>query len=232
MTLIAIALDTADIGHAEQIAAATADHVDVAKVGLQLYSAHGPAAVERIRATGLDVFADLKLHDIPNTVGGAATEVGRLGARFLTIHAAGGREMADAAYEGFMSGNAAVGNGGGTSPMILTVTQLTSLPPLSGAEMERLIGEVAFGRAVEGLVCSVSDVPVVRAAQPGAFVVTPGIRPAGVDANDQKRVASPAEAVTAGADMIVVGRAITAAADPADAAAAIRREMDGVAADP
>lgn len=215
---IAVALDVPTLDEADGLAARLAGHVGVFKVGLELFAAHGPAAVERIAAHG-PVFLDLKLHDIPNTVGRAASRLADLGVAYLTVHAAGGAAMVEAAVEG-------LGNGGS----VLGVTVLTSLgdhdleavglPP--AAEAVPRLARLATQAGAPGVVCAAPDLGRVRGAVPGdAIVVTPGIRPAGTGADDQARVATPGRAVADGASLIVVGRPITRAADPVAAAEAM-----------
>ncbi|MEM8921858.1 MAG: orotidine-5'-phosphate decarboxylase [Actinomycetota bacterium] len=221
---LAIALDVATVAEAERLAAAVAPHIGVAKVGLQLFSVAGPSAVEAIKRAGLDVLLDLKLHDIPNTVGAAARELGRLGVRYVTSHTQGGEVMLRAAVEGLAEGAAAAG---AEAPMVLAVTVLTSD---TDATPEVLTERVDVARAAGcGVVCAVPDLPVVRAAAPDIFTLTPGIRLAGGDAHDQARVATPGSAVAAGSDLLVIGRAVSAAPDPVDAAARVAAEVAEVA---
>ncbi len=201
------------------------------KVGLELFTAAGPGVVEALRARGLDVFLDLKLHDIPNTVAGAARSAARLGVRLLTVHASGGAAMVGAAVDGFGS-PAAAAPGGGPDGGILAVTVLTSLdaPALGAAwgrtavdvvaEVERL-ADVAAGAGAHGVVCSGAEAAAVRARHDGALAtLVPGVRLAGDGAGDQRRVVTPGDAAAAGARYVVLGRTVTAAADPA---AALRR---------
>jgi orotidine-5'-phosphate decarboxylase len=196
------------------------------KVGMELYYAAGNAVVEHLRERGFEVFLDLKLHDIPNTVAGAVRTVARSGASLLTVHAGGGEAMMRAAAEAASAPN---------SPRLLAVTVLTSMDAgqLSGvgvndspdAQVVRL-AKLARTAGVEGLVCSAEEVGAVRAAMgPDALLVVPGIRPTGADAGDQRRVATPAEAIARGASMLVVGRPITQATDPAKVVAGILAEM-------
>jgi orotidine-5'-phosphate decarboxylase len=197
------------------------------KVGMELYYAAGNAVVERLRARGYDVFLDLKLHDIPNTVARAVRTVSQSGAALLTIHASGGIAMLEAAAE------AATAPG---APRLLAVTVLTSLdagqlsavgvadPP---ATQVLRLARLAQQAGIDGLVCSAEETAAVRAAMgPAATLVIPGIRPTGADHGDQIRVATPRDAIARGASMLVVGRPITRAKYPADAAEKILREMD------
>jgi orotidine-5'-phosphate decarboxylase len=215
---ICAALDFPSFAAAEPFARAVAPHVGMLKVGLELFVAEGPPAVRAAAALGRPVFLDLKLHDIPNTVEGAARSAAASGAALLTVHAAGGAEMIRAAVRG-----------AGTAVRVLAVTVLTSLDAaaldsvgLAGppeAAVVRL-ARVAVGAGAGGIVCSPHEVGAVRAAVgPGPLLVVPGVRPPGAARGDQARVATPAEAVRAGADVIVVGRPLRDAPDPARAAA-------------
>jgi orotidine-5'-phosphate decarboxylase len=218
---LAVALDVSEVNDAVRIAKAVSPHVGVGKVGLQLFSAAGPSAVEAIRAAGLDVFLDVKLHDIPNTVLSAARVLGSLGARYLTIHASGGREMVRAAVEGLNEGAAKAGL---PVPMTLAVLVLTShkdAPP--ELLIERLDAAVAGGSP--GIVCAATDLATVKSHAPNIFAVTPGIRLPGGDVHDQARVSTPGDAIAHGADLLVVGRPITAVDDPSAAAAEINAHV-------
>jgi orotidine-5'-phosphate decarboxylase len=222
---ICFALDFPSLGEAMPFARLLAPQVGMLKVGLELYAAAGPAAVEAVAGLGRPVFLDLKLHDIPNTVEGAARSAARFGASLLTVHAAGGAAMVRAAVKG-----------AGPGVRVLAVTVLTSLdaatldavglagpPEAAVVRLARLAVEAGAG----GLVCSPQEVAAVRAAVgPGPLLVVPGVRPAGASLGDQARVATPAAAVRAGADVIVVGRPLREASDPAAAAEEIAREID------
>jgi orotidine-5'-phosphate decarboxylase len=217
---ILVALDVPSAAGAMGLAKSLALHVGGFKVGLELVMGEGPAVVDQVCGLGLPVFVDAKLHDIPNTVAGAARGLGSHGARWVTVHAAGGSEMMRAAVDALEE--ASDGYAGA-----LAVTMLTSVDEMVLAEsgitrsLADQVGEMAALAAksgCEGVICSVHEVGVVRKAAPDLIAVTPGIRPAGVDANDQKRVSTPEEAISAGADYIVVGRAITGADDPVGAA--------------
>jgi orotidine-5'-phosphate decarboxylase len=214
------ALDFPSWRGAEPFARAVAPAVGMLKVGLELFAAEGPAAVRAAAALGRPVFLDLKLHDIPNTVEGAARSGAASGAALLTVHAGGGPRMVEAAVRG-----------AGPGVRILAVTVLTSLDDatlalvgLAGppeAAVVRL-AKLAVQAGAGGLVCSPLEVAAVRAAVgPGPLLVVPGVRPPGAAAGDQARVATPAEAVRAGADVLVLGRPLREAADPAAAARAI-----------
>ena len=202
---------------------------EYAKVGLELFTACGPEAVRALKAQGRRVFLDLKLHDIPNTVRGAAASAAGLGADLLTVHATGGAAMVAAAVQGIQSA-------GGTT-RVVAVTLLTSLDP-SGmppgfarpfdlhAVAAALTAEAESAGAL-GVVCSAADLRGVRDKLGRPFyAVTPGIRAAGADAHDQKRVATVDSAVRDGASLLVLGRAVTAASDPAQALAAAREARD------
>jgi orotidine-5'-phosphate decarboxylase len=206
-------------------------YVGVVKVGLSLFVEHGPSVVRPFRDQGAAVFLDLKLHDIPNTVEGAATAAGGLGAAFLTIHASGGEEMIRAAVRGAARGaeRAKV-----PPPRILAVSALTSLSDaevktlgfgVSAAEMAGRLADVAVKAGAGGLVCSAQEALALRARHPKLFLCTPGIRPAGVAAGDQARVETPAAAIAAGSSLLVVGRALYGATDPAAAAKALHDEV-------
>jgi len=205
----------------------------VFKVGLELFTAEGPPLLRDLKALGKDVFLDLKLHDIPNTVGEAVRIGVRHGAFMMTIHASGGFEM--------MARAAAVGleessKRGVPKPLLLGVTVLTSLKTEdlgsigvagdTAGQVRRLAG-LAKKAGMDGIVCSAQEIEIVRAeVGPGILIVTPGIRPAGAAVQDQKRVMTPALAVAKGTDYLVIGRPITQAASPAEAFAGIVRELD------
>ena len=211
---LALALDVDDLSVAVALAERLHPWFGVVKVGLELFTAAGPAAVEKLAGPDRRVFLDLKLHDIPTTVGKAARQVGRLGVGFVTLHTAGGVDMLRAGVEGLETGAA---EAGAEEPVTLGVTVLTSDPDAS-AFPARLEAAVAGGCG--GVVCSVQELPAVK-ERSRLLAVVPGIRLPGGAAHDQARVGSPAEAIAAGADLLVVGRAVTAAPDPEAAAAAI-----------
>lgn len=218
---LAIALDTSDLDTAVSIAKAVQPDIGVAKVGLQLFSAAGRDAVRAIQDLGMDVFLDVKLHDIPNTVYGASTVLGALGVQYLTVHAGGGTAMLEAAVKGLGEGASSAGF---AVPTVLAVTVLTSAPDASPELLnERLAAAVAADCG--GVVCAASDLSIIRKAAPDILTVVPGIRPAGGAVHDQQRVATPAEAIRSGASVLVLGRAITTAPDPAEAARAIAEEV-------
>ncbi len=220
-----VALDTADCARAASWAMAVGPYCGLVKLGLAFFSANGPAGVRAL--ADRPVFLDLKLHDIPNTVGGAVGALMPLRPRMLTVHAGGGGAMIAAA-------RAACGEGP-ERPLLLGVTVLTSLDAadlggmgVSGgveAQVVRL-ARVAVGNGADGVVCSPLEVRALRAALgPEAVLVVPGIRPRGASVEDQARVMTPERAVAAGADYIVVGRPVTGAADPGAAARAIAESI-------
>jgi orotidine-5'-phosphate decarboxylase len=217
---IAVALDAPDLETAARWAGLVTPHVSTVKVGLELYLRYGPGIVASIRgASGVQVFLDLKLHDIPATVEGAARAVARLRPDLLTVHAAGGPEVIRAAVAG------------APDTTIAAVTVLTSL---NDNDLERIgmvgpltdcvrrLAAFAVAAGARGLVCSPQEAAAVRAeVGPDVILITPGVRPAGSQAHDQARTATPEQALQAGADLLVIGRPITAAPDPGAAAAAI-----------
>ena len=227
MTRIAIAFDVQTLDEALVLDRRLGEGPEYAKIGLQLFTAAGPEAVRALKERGRRTFLDLKLHDIPNTVKGAAAEAARLGADLLTVHAAGGEAMVRAAVEGIRGARGAT--------EVVAVTLLTSLDPAAlppgfarPFELHRVQAEwlaMSERAGAKGIVCSASDLAGIRQhhAEP-FFAVTPGIRPAGVAADDQKRIATVAEAVRLGAGLLVLGRAVTAAVNPAAALEAVRRE--------
>jgi orotidine-5'-phosphate decarboxylase len=197
------------------------------KVGLELFVSAGPAILEPLLGQGYSLFLDLKFHDIPNTVAGAVRSASRLGARMLTVHASGGPAMLKAARQAL--------EGVTEPPELLAVTMLTSMDSeqMSAVGLERspaqqvnLLAQMTLESGIRGFVCSPQEVAAVRAlAGAEAAIVVPGIRPAGSNVGDQKRIATPAETLRMGASYLVVGRPITQAADPAAAASAILAEM-------
>jgi len=218
---LVVALDTSDLDHAEDLARALHDAVGLLKVGLQLFTAAGPEAVARIRARA-PVFLDLKLHDIPNTVGRAARNAGRLGPALLTVHSLGGPAMVEAAVR---ESEAGAKEAGFDAPAVVAVTVLSSIGGESLASPASLAFE-AVSDGAAGVVVSGDDVKTVREVLgDGPLVVVPGVRPAGAGANDHARVLTPHEAISAGADHIVVGRPITDAPDPAAAARAVLSQI-------
>ncbi|MEU8249340.1 orotidine-5'-phosphate decarboxylase [Nonomuraea sp. NPDC048916] len=217
---IAVALDAPDLETAARWAALVTPHVSTVKVGLELYLRYGPDVIASVRgASGVSVFLDLKLHDIPNTVAGAARAVSRLRPAILTVHATGGPAMIRAAVDA------------APHTQIAAVTVLTSLSEddlaaigLIGPadDAVRRLAAMSVDAGATALVCSPNEVAAVRSeVGPGISLITPGVRPAGADAQDQARVATPEQALADGADLLVIGRPITASPDPGAAAAAM-----------
>jgi orotidine-5'-phosphate decarboxylase len=218
---LVVALDRSSLDEAEALASSLSGIAGLFKVGLQLFVANGPAAVERVREHG-EVFLDLKLHDIPTTVARAAREAARLGPALLTVHSLGGEPMVRAAVEGAEEGARA---GGFDPPKVIAVTVLSSVGGESLASPASLAFEsVSAGAA--GVVASGDDVRDVRdAIGPEPIIVVPGVRPGGFGSNDHVRVLTPMEAIKSGADYLVVGRPVTDASDPASVARGILAEV-------
>lgn len=228
-----VALDVETLAEAEGMVDRLRGLVTRFKVGSQLFTAAGPAAVETIHKRGAEVFLDLKFHDIPNTVAAAAREAARLGVLMFNVHASGGRAMMSAAAEGAAGAARELGV---RRPIALAVTVLTSL---DRGTLSRELGvaasveghvlhlaRMAAEAGLDGCVASPNEIAALRTNRGRDWViVTPGVRPAGAAAGDQSRIATPRAAARAGAHFLVVGRPITAAADPAAAAAAILQEM-------
>jgi orotidine-5'-phosphate decarboxylase len=227
MNPIFVAIDTPDLNRALHIAEAVRGDAGGVKLGLEFFSAQGPAGVERIVALGLPVFLDLKLHDIPNTVAKAVEALAPLRPAILTVHASGGHEMMAAAKAAAPA-----------DTKVVAVTLLTSLDEgdLIDLGIERSptdqvvrLAWMARDAGVDGIVCSGAEVAEAKNAWDGGFFVVPGIRPAGADVADQKRVVTPARALDDGASILVIGRPITGAADPAqairDIAGSLKKEV-------
>lgn len=223
---VIVALDVPDGAKAMELAGRLGGVIQWFKVGLELYLAEGNSIVGELRDKGYSVFLDLKLHDIPNTVAGAVRSASKAGAQMLTLHAWGGPAMMAAAAEA-AAGLAA-------APKLLAVTVLTSMDREqlaavgvsdSPANQVLKLARAGWEAGIRGFVSSAEEVAAMRRSFPEATLVIPGIRPAGAAVGDQKRVATPAAAVAAGADYLVIGRPITQAADPAAAAAAILAEI-------
>lgn len=217
---LGLAFDVDDLVVAERLARQVRPWFGVAKVGLELYSAAGPDAVGLLADLGYEVFVDLKLHDIPTTVRRAARVLGVLGARYVNFHAAGGAAMLRAGVEGLAEG---AHRAGAPEPTALAVTVLTSETEVPPELMRQLVEEAVAGKC-GGVVCAASDVATVRDIAPQLLTVVPGIRLPGGDVHDQGRAATPSEAIAGGADLLVVGRAVTAAEDPSVAAADVVAE--------
>ena len=214
---LAIALDVDDLVEATRIAKEVRPWFGVAKVGLELFSAAGPDAVVEMVECGYRVFLDLKLHDIPTTVRRAAHVVGALGATYVTLHAAGGSPMLRAGVEGFANG---ASNAGLPPPIALAVTVLTSDDDAPPHVLGKRV-QTAVESGCRGIVCAATDVREAKLLAPRLVTVVPGIRPAGASRDDQKRTSTPQGALAVGADLLVIGRAVTAAADRAKAAAEV-----------
>ena len=217
---IIVALDT-DAHTALALARTLQGKVEWLKVGMTLYYAEGPEIVTKLREMGFKIFVDLKLNDIPHQVEGAAREISRLGASMFTVHASGGRAMMEAAVKGACESSQECGL---DTPDVIAVTVLTSIHDddlaaigvggSSAAQVERL-AKLAREAGVQGVVCSPLEAARMRELLGlEALVVTPGVRPAGSDAGDQSRIATPAQAVAAGASHLVIGRPITGADEP------------------
>ena len=228
MAELIVALDVASLSEAEAVVTRLGPSVSFYKIGLELFCAAGPDVVARVKGRGKRVFLDLKLHDIPRTVERAVKSCGLLGVDLLTIHSSGGRAMIRAAHD-------AAAALGASAPKILAVTALTSLDQADltdlgivrpMADQVETLGFLAMSAGADGIVCSPKEVAAMRRRLgPRALLITPGVRPAGADVGDQKRVATPAQAVRDGATHLVVGRPILDAADPVVAAQAIQDEI-------
>jgi orotidine-5'-phosphate decarboxylase len=220
---IFVAIDTPDLSRATEIAEAVRDHAGGLKLGLEFFAAHGPEGVRRIGGLGLPIFLDLKLHDIPNTIAKAVEALAPLEPAIMTVHAAGGHEMLMAAKRAAPP-----------STKVVAVTLLTSLDARDladlGIDREPSEQVARFARAardagVDGIVCSGEEVAGAHAAWPDGYFIVPGIRPAGSEPGDQKRVVTPRDAVESGASVLVIGRPITASPDPGKAAADILAQL-------
>jgi orotidine-5'-phosphate decarboxylase len=222
-----VALDVPDAASAAELVSQLENTCHWFKVGLELFVAVGPAVLKPLVARGHSVFLDLKFHDIPNTVAGAVRSAAALGVRMINVHAAGGPAMLAAAKAAL--------DGIADPPELLAVTMLTSMDQdqvnaigldRSPADQVELLSRMGLNAGIRGFVCSPQEVATLRALTgPDGVLVTPGIRPAGAAIGDQKRIATPAEALRQGASYLVVGRPITQAPDPAEAAEAILSEM-------
>lgn len=222
MATLAVALDFSSAERALTLARELLPFSPWLKVGLELFTSSGPEIVGRLKDMGFAVFLDLKFYDIPNTVGAAARAAANAGADMLTLHLQGGRRMCEAALAAL----------GGQRPLVVGVTALTSfaageMPGITAGpgEFGRQLAAMAGGWGLDGVVCSAHEAPAIKGDNPGLICVCPGIRPAGVAAQDQRRIMTPTLAVAAGADFLVVGRPITAAPDPGRAAENILSEM-------
>ena len=215
MNPIFVAIDTPDLERARSLAIQVRGSAGGVKLGLEFFSANGPAGVASIREVGLPIFLDVKLHDIPNTVAKAVEALRPLDATVLTVHAAGGRAMLEAAKAA-----------AGANTKVVAVTVLTSLDardleaigvPSEPHDQVARLAELARSAGLDGIVCSGAEVAAAKAAWPDGYFVVPGIRPSGGEVSDQKRVVTPRQALDDGASMLVIGRPITGADDPAAA---------------
>ncbi len=218
---LALALDVDDLVLALRIGRQLRPYFGVAKVGLELYSAAGPEVIGRLTDLGYEVFLDLKLHDIPSTVNKAARVLGALGVRYVTMHAHGGVAMLQAGVEGLHQGASRAGL---DEPWSLAITVLTSDADAPSHIMPKRV-MLAAEAGCTGIVCAAGDLKDAYSYAPRLKRVVPGIRLAGSDSNDQARPATPAEAIAGGADLLVVGRTVTAAADPVAAAEQLVAEL-------
>jgi orotidine-5'-phosphate decarboxylase len=221
---ITVALDVPSLDEAKRTLDAIGDKLTIFKVGLQLFTAAGPAAVHEVTSRGFDVFLDLKAHDIPNTVAGCVASAAGTGARLMTIHGAGGRAMISAALDATVGGR----------PELLVVSVLTSLDQgdltefgvgRSVSDQVDAVAAIAAKEGAPGLVLGSSEVARVRANYPELFLLVPGMRPAWASKGDQKRTGTPKQAIADGADLIVLGRAVTQADDPGEAVDRVLEEL-------
>ncbi len=226
------ALDTTNVDHAVSLARALKGTIGGIKLGLEFFCSAGPDGFRRVAETGMPLFLDLKFHDIPNTVAGAIRSIAPLAPKILTIHTQGGPAMMQAAAE---SAAREADRHGVERPWVCGVTILTSLDDDDlnaigvgdsvGRQVERL-AKLALQSGLDGMVCSPKEIALARTASSSGFkLIVPGIRPAGSAVGDQKRVMTPLDAVTAGADILVIGRPITQADDPVAAARAIVKSL-------
>jgi orotidine-5'-phosphate decarboxylase len=228
MNPVFCAIDTADLTAAERQVDALAAHVGGIKLGLEFFMAHGVAGYQSIAAKGLPIFLDLKLHDIPNTVAGAVASLLPLRPAFMTVHASGGAAMLRAAAT-------TAAKAGSTRPKLLAVTVLTSLDAADLASVGQYadttsqvvrLAKLARDNGIDGCICSPEEIAPLRVALGKDFILmVPGIRPIWAVAHDQKRVMTPRQAMGAGASYLVIGRPITGATDPAQAAKNIVSEL-------
>ncbi len=224
---VVVALDFSDAGAVMELVSGLDPDCCRLKVGKELYTHCGPALVERLAADGFEVFLDLKFHDIPNTVAGACAAAADLGVWMVNVHALGGRRMMEAARAAIAQKS--------HQPLLMAVTILTSMDEsdlreigLSGSAEENVLrlATLAEQSGLDGVVCSPLEVAELsRRSRDGFRFITPGIRPAGSQANDQKRITTPTDALSSGADYLVIGRPITAADDPLAALQAINAEI-------
>jgi orotidine-5'-phosphate decarboxylase len=228
MNPIFVAIDTPEIERAIPLIQAVRAHAGGVKLGLEFFAALGPQGISRVAELRIPIFLDLKLHDIPNTVARAVEALSPLEPAILTVHAAGGKAMLEAAKAAAPASTKVVG-----------VTVLTSLDEgdleasgIAGSPADQVARLAALAResGIDGIVCSGAEVAAARAAWPDGFFVVPGVRPAGGDAGDQKRVVTPAQALDDGASVLVIGRPITGAPDPRQAIMDIAATLSQTAA--
>lgn len=222
------ALDTTELSRAVLLAQSLKGTVGGLKVGMEFFNAHGPAGYAEVAKAGLPVFLDLKLHDIPNTVAGGIRAVLPLKPAIVNVHAAGGIAMMKAAAD-------AAKEAGAARPLVIAVTMLTSLDAsdltdtgVTGTPADHVLrlAHLAAKAGLDGIVCSAHEIERLRREMDASFkLIVPGIRPAGTDIGDQKRIMTPPQALSLGADVLVIGRPITGAASPHDAAAAITASL-------
>lgn len=220
---LALALDVDDLVAAIRLGRELKDYFSVAKIGLELYSAAGPEAIGAIADLGYSIFLDVKLHDIPTTVGKAARVLGAFGVQYLTMHAHGGAEMLRAGVQGLEEG---ARNAGLPEPKSLAITVLTSDGDAPAHIMPKRV-MLAAEAGCSGIVCAVGDLEEAHHYAPRLLRVTPGIRLPGDNVDDQARAAAPGEALAGGADLLVIGRAVTRAEDPIAAARQIHASAAG-----
>jgi orotidine-5'-phosphate decarboxylase len=230
MKPIYVAIDTPDLERALAIVEAVREHAGGAKLGLEFFSEQGPRGVQQVAQLGLPIFLDLKFHDIPNTVAKAVAALAPLQPAILTVHAAGGPAMLTAAKSAAPAGT-----------KVVAVTVLTSLAAadlactgVMGSASEQVVRLAMLARnsGIDGIVCSGAEVATVRGLWPDGFLVVPGVRPSGADVGDQKRVVTPREALDDGASVLVIGRPITGASDPARALMDIEASLSHIVACP
>ena len=227
MNPVFVAIDTTDLEYARTLAARLKPHIGGLKLGLEFFSAHGPSGVRAFSGLDLPIFLDLKFHDIPNTVAGAVRAAAALGVNILNVHAAGGPAMLKAAVE--------AARGVNPKTKVIAVTVLTSLADADldlvgqrgpAADQVMRLASLTRESGLDGVVCSAHEIKALRAKLgPDFLLVVPGIRPKGADLGDQQRVMGPREALDAGASLLVIGRPITAASDPVEAAQAIAQSL-------
>ncbi len=212
-----------------ELVSSTKEYIGIYKIGLEQFIRFGPEIVQLVKNEGIKLFLDLKLHDIPNTVAKAVTSASELGIDFLTIHTSGGLTMMQAAVKAARNTE--------NPPKLIGVTVLTSIDldtlnnelRIGGSVTDQVshLAKLAVQAELDGIVCSAADLPPIKSSLPDGFeIITPGIRPAGSDVGDQKRVATPKQAVESGSTVLVIGRAITAAQDPVKAAREIVESIE------